>query len=114
MNSTSISAALARFTTNLQLSDVPQTVRERARHLMLDSIGLAFATTTFNYSRITLAAMQELPPEKALFALTLAWTGARVSEVLALTAASFQVEAGVVAIVTLKRRSFSVREVPIP
>ncbi len=61
-----------------------------------------------------LAAMQELPPEKALFALTLAWTGARVSEVLALTAASFQVEAGVVAIVTLKRRSFSVREVPIP
>ena len=61
-----------------------------------------------------LAAMQELPPEKALFALTLAWTGARVSEVLALTATSFQVECGVVAIVTLKRRSFNVREVPIP
>lgn len=61
-----------------------------------------------------LAVMQELPPEKALFALTLAWTGARVSEVLALSAASMQVEAGVVAIVTLKRRSFSVREVPIP
>ncbi len=61
-----------------------------------------------------LAAMRELPPKKALFALTLAWTGARVSEVLALTAASFQVEAGVVAIITLKRRSFIVREVPIP
>jgi integrase/recombinase XerD len=60
------------------------------------------------------AAMQELPPDKALFALTLAWTGGRVSEVLALTAASFQVEMGIVAIVTLKRRRFVVREVPIP
>ena len=61
-----------------------------------------------------LVAMRKLPIEKALFALTLAWTGARVSEVLALTGASFQVECGVVAIVTLKRRRFSVREVPIP
>ncbi|AMH43879.1 MULTISPECIES: MmgE/PrpD family protein [Burkholderiaceae] len=60
MSSTSISAALARFTTNLRLDDVPQAVRERAKHLILDSIGLAFATTTFNYSRATLAAMQEL------------------------------------------------------
>lgn len=60
MNPTSISATLARFTTNLQLSDVPEPVRERAKHLMLDSIGLAFATTTFNYSHVTLAAMQEL------------------------------------------------------
>ena len=65
MNPTSISAALARFTTNLKLSDVPQAVRERAKHLMLDSIGLAFATTTFNYSRITLAAMQELGSGRA-------------------------------------------------
>jgi len=60
VSSTSISAALARFTTNLRLDDVPQAVRERAKHLILDSIGLAFATTTFNYSRATLAAMQEL------------------------------------------------------
>ncbi len=61
-----------------------------------------------------LAAMRELPAEKALFAFTLAWTGARVSEVLALLPASFQVELGVVAIVTLKRRGFFVREIPIP
>jgi integrase len=38
-----------------------------------------------------LAAMTALPAERALFALTLAWTGARVSEVLALTAGSFQI-----------------------
>jgi site-specific recombinase XerD len=61
-----------------------------------------------------LAVMAELEPDKALFALTLAWTGARVSEVLALTPASFQVESGVVAVRALKRRKFVIREVPIP
>jgi integrase len=61
-----------------------------------------------------LAAMRLLPPDRALFALTLAWTGARVSEVLALTPASFQIGRGVVALVTLKRRRHVVREVPIP
>jgi len=61
-----------------------------------------------------LVAMAELPTDRALFALTLAWTGARVSEVLALTPASFQIAAGIVAIQTLKRRRHCVREVPIP
>jgi site-specific recombinase XerD len=66
--------------------------------------------------------MAKLPRSQALFALTLAWTGARVSEVLALTASSFQIfrtrslkiEFGIVAITTLKRRGHYVREVPIP
>lgn len=61
-----------------------------------------------------LATVADLDPERALFALTLVWTGARVSEVLALTPASFQIERGIVAITTLKRRRFSVREVPVP
>jgi integrase len=61
-----------------------------------------------------LAAMAGLEPDQALFALTLAWTGARVSEVLALSPQSFQVESGLVALRTLKRRRHSVREVPIP
>jgi integrase/recombinase XerD len=61
-----------------------------------------------------LAVMQALPPSRALFALTLAWTGGRVSEVLALSPSSFQVERGVVALITLKRRRHVVREVPIP
>jgi integrase len=47
--------------------------------------------------------MAKLDPDKALFALTLAWTGARVSEVLALTPAAFQIEDGLVAFRTLKR-----------
>jgi site-specific recombinase XerD len=61
-----------------------------------------------------LAAMAALERNQALFALTLAWTGARVSEVLALFPQSFQIEACMVSIITLKRRRFHVREVPIP
>ena len=61
-----------------------------------------------------LAGMAKLPPDQALFCLTLAWTGARVSEVLALTRSSFQVEQGIVALRTLKRRKHHMREVPLP
>jgi integrase/recombinase XerD len=61
-----------------------------------------------------LAAMAELPIDHALFALTLAWTGGRSSEVLGLTPSSFQIERGIVAIRTLKRRRHHVREVPLP
>ena len=64
--------------------------------------------------RRALTAMESLDPDEALFARTLAWTGARVSEVLALTPASFQIESCVVAFTTLKRRRLCVREVPIP
>lgn len=59
-----------------------------------------------------LAAAGSLPSEKALFILILAWTGARVNEVLALTPASFQIELGIVELRTLKRRKPQVREVP--
>ena len=61
-----------------------------------------------------LAEMAKLPPDRALFCLTLAWTGARVSEVLALTPSSFQLGQGVISLRTLKRRKHHVREVPIP
>jgi len=61
-----------------------------------------------------LAAMAQLEPDQALFALTLAWSGARITEVLSLTPASFQTEAGIVAIRTLKRCKHSMREVPLP
>ena len=64
--------------------------------------------------RSALAAAATLDPSRALFIQTLAWTGARISEVLALTPASFQLERGVVAIVTLKRRRHVVREIPLP
>lgn len=66
------------------------------------------------FRRSILAATDHLPMRPALFALTLAWSGARISEVLALTPCSFQIEHSLIAIVTLKRRRWSVREVPIP
>jgi integrase/recombinase XerD len=64
-------------------------------------------------SRI-LGAMEKLPTDQSLFSLVLAWTGARVSEILALSPDSFQIETAVVTIITLKRRKTSIREVPIP
>jgi integrase len=64
--------------------------------------------------RRVIEAFGRLERGKALFALTLAWTGARVSKVLNLRAHSFQVEQGRVSIRTLKRRKLVVREVPMP
>lgn len=61
-----------------------------------------------------LAQTKTLSPPQALFCRLLAWTGARVSEVLALSPASFQIGASVVTFITLKRRKFATREVPIP
>jgi len=61
-----------------------------------------------------LAAIESLAPDRALFCLTLAWTGARVSEVLSLTAGQFQVDENLISFHTLKRRCLHIREVPIP
>jgi integrase len=50
-----------------------------------------------------------------LFCLTLLWSGARISEVLALTPAAIDIESGVASITTLKRRKRGiVRQVPLP
>jgi integrase len=78
--------------------------------------GLTGARKYLNHSERNraLAAMQRLDPHYELYALVLAWTGARVSEILALTSSSFQIESGIVTIVTLKRRKHSVREIPLP
>jgi integrase len=50
-----------------------------------------------------------------LFCLTLLWSGARISEVLALTPGAIDIESGVASITTLKRRKRGiVRQVPLP
>lgn len=61
-----------------------------------------------------LAQLASLPREERLFALVLIWSGARISEVLSVTPQCFQLEAGVMAVRTLKRRRHAVREIPIP
>lgn len=54
------------------------------------------------------------PLAEFAFIEMLAWTGARISEVLALRVRDIQLDAGVVALTTLKRRRHVVREVPLP
>jgi integrase/recombinase XerD len=60
-------------------------------------------------------AASGLPIAIRLFCLTLLWSGARISEVLALTPASIDIEGGVASIQTLKRRKRGIiRQVPLP
>jgi integrase len=62
-----------------------------------------------------IAATEGLRPEAQTFCLTLAYTGARISEVLALTPERIDAEAGIVIIESLKKRRRGVfRAVPVP
>jgi integrase/recombinase XerD len=62
-----------------------------------------------------LESTQQLPPIQRSFCLTLAWSGGRISEILALTAGAIDLEAGVATLCTLKRRRLGVmRQVPLP
>jgi integrase len=58
---------------------------------------------------------QRAPPDVRLFFLVLNFSGARISEVLALTPEALDIESGAVSIHTLKRRRPGiVRQVPLP
>jgi integrase/recombinase XerD len=60
-------------------------------------------------------AAQRARPRVRQFCLTLGYTGGRISEVLALTPASFDIESGVASFCTLKRRKRGmIRQVPLP
>lgn len=62
-----------------------------------------------------LVAAKRFPPLQRTLCLTLLYTGCRISEALALTPASIQIEAKVITLRTLKRRKAQVmREVPVP
>jgi integrase/recombinase XerD len=60
-------------------------------------------------------AARRAPERIGLFCRTLRWSGGRISEVLALTPASIDLETGVASIETLKRRKVGIiRQVPLP
>jgi integrase/recombinase XerD len=60
-------------------------------------------------------AANRAEPDTRLFCLVLDWSGGRISEVLALTAAALDIDSGVANIETLKRRKRGiVRQVPLP
>lgn len=69
---------------------------------------------TLDEQAALMRAASQLPVRQRLLIAMLRWTGARISEVLAITPGSIQLGSGVVAIVTLKRRRPVVREVPLP
>jgi site-specific recombinase XerD len=61
-----------------------------------------------------LNAAARLPDDRSLFCLTLAWTGARISEVLALRPMDFEIDDCLISFRTLKRRRVHIRQVPVP
>lgn len=54
-----LSATLARFALGLDWDAIPATVRTRAKHLMLDAIGIAYASAAFPFATATHAALAE-------------------------------------------------------
>lgn len=54
------SAKLASFALNLQLSDVPEAVQRLAKEHLLDVLGIAIASTKFEFGRAVLAGVREL------------------------------------------------------
>lgn len=57
---TTIASRLAGFTSAFRLEQVPAAVRSRATHLMLDALGIALASTRWDFARVTLAGLREL------------------------------------------------------
>lgn len=55
-----IAESLGRFMAGLSLERVPENVAARARYLILDAVGIAFASGRFDFARRTLAALRSL------------------------------------------------------
>ena len=55
-----IAATLAQFAAELSYDDIPEHVRVRAKHLMLDATGIALASTRWDFAYKTLTGLQGL------------------------------------------------------
>ncbi|GAB3757465.1 MmgE/PrpD family protein [Ramlibacter monticola] len=60
MTQPQISSRLADFSADFRLERVPAEVRTRAKHLILDAVGIAIACTQWDFARVTLAGLREL------------------------------------------------------
>ncbi|ABE28913.1 mmgE/PrpD family protein [Paraburkholderia xenovorans LB400] len=58
-SSVTLSGQYARFGVGLQLRDVPHAVQTRARHLILDAVGIALASRGYPYADVSFAAFSE-------------------------------------------------------
>jgi 2-methylcitrate dehydratase PrpD len=54
---TALAAQVGEFAARAELSDVPADVLERARHLILDAVGLAFASTAYGFPDVAHRAL---------------------------------------------------------
>jgi 2-methylcitrate dehydratase PrpD len=61
-----ISETLARFAAGLQYDDIPENVRERARYLMLDAVGIAFASGRYGWAHAAVAGFSSLDTGRAV------------------------------------------------
>ena len=55
-----ISQQLSAFACNLQTADIPSALLERAKYLILDAVGIAWASTHFDFAHRSLSALSEL------------------------------------------------------
>lgn len=55
-----VAETLARFTAGLACENIPPTVAVRAKHLMLDAVGIALASTGFDFAHRALTALTGL------------------------------------------------------
>ena len=55
-----LSADLAQFAISMRAEDIPADVRIRAKHLILDAIGIAYASTGYDFAHRTISALCEL------------------------------------------------------
>ena len=60
-----ISEQLSHFALDLRFDQIPAAVRERAKHLILDSVGIALASTKYPFAAASFAALQELGTGRA-------------------------------------------------
>ena len=61
-----ISQTFSPFAHGLRYDDVPAAVLRRAKLLVLDAVGVAFASSKFDFAEIALAAMRELGPGESV------------------------------------------------
>jgi 2-methylcitrate dehydratase PrpD len=56
---------LSRFALGLTYEQIPAAVRDRAKHLILDSVGIALASTKYLFASVSFAALEELGTGKS-------------------------------------------------
>ncbi|HXW31022.1 MAG TPA: MmgE/PrpD family protein [Xanthobacteraceae bacterium] len=55
-----VSEELAQFALGLSYAEIPAAVRDRGKHLILDSVGIALASTKYPFASVSLAALEQL------------------------------------------------------